>query len=144
MPPKVGAEFDHRFDDLADVMGAEADRQRVDTGERLEDDALPFHHRQDRLRAHHAEAEGGRTIRDDRDGVAAHGLLERFTRMVLDIETGLRHAGRVDRAQDARVGDPHLGSDADQSGVLLPVAHRLAERWLAARTWRRPAWLDVR
>ena len=127
-------QFDHRLDDLADVVGAQADRQRIDAGECLEDDALPFHHRQDRLGPDPAETEGRRSVGHDGNRIAAHRLRERLARVLRDVEAGLGHAGRVHGAEDAGVRNADLGGHPDQSGLLLPVGHRLTERPFAAGT----------
>ena len=60
----------HERDDLVDVLGVEAERERVDAGELLEQQRLALHHRHRRLRADVAEAEHGRAVGDDGDGVA--------------------------------------------------------------------------
>src|SRR5205085_416123 len=57
-----------RADDLVDVLRRQAERERVDAAELLEEHALALHDRHRRLRADVAEAEDGRAVGDHRDG----------------------------------------------------------------------------
>ena len=57
-------------DDLVDVLGVEAQRERVDAGELLEQHRLALHHRHRGRRADVAEPEHGGAVGDDRDRVA--------------------------------------------------------------------------
>ena len=68
----------HRVDDLLRVVGVEADRERVDVGELLEEHRLALHHRHRGLGADVAEAEHRAAVGDDRDGVALDRELERL------------------------------------------------------------------
>ena len=56
--------------DLVDVGGVQAQRERVDAGELLEEHRLALHHRHRGLGADVAEAEHGGAVGDDRDRVA--------------------------------------------------------------------------
>ena len=60
-------------DDLVDVLGVEADRERVDAGEPLEQRRLALHHRQRGHRTEVAQPEHRGAVGDDGDGVALDG-----------------------------------------------------------------------
>ena len=58
--------------DLVDVLRGEAHRPGVNAAELLEEDRLALHDGESSLRADVAEAEHGRPVGDDRDGVLLH------------------------------------------------------------------------
>ena len=76
MPPKVGAIALTVGDDLVGVLGVQADRERVDAAELLEEHRLALHHRHRGLGADVAEAEHGAAVGDDGDRVALDRVLE--------------------------------------------------------------------
>ena len=76
MPPKPGAISLHRLDDLVGVLRVEADRERVDAGELLEEHRLALHHRHRGARADVAEPEHRGAVADDGDRVALDRVLE--------------------------------------------------------------------
>ena len=75
MPPKLGEMCCDDVDDLVRVARGQADRERLDPGQRLEEDRLALHHRQRGLRADIAETEHGRAVGDDGDQIALGGQL---------------------------------------------------------------------
>ena len=90
---------------LVHVVAADAERHRIDSAERLEEDAFSFHHRHARLGADIAQAEHRRAVGDDRDGVAASGQLIAFGRILFDFEAGGGDAGGVGEREVVLVGD---------------------------------------
>ena len=95
MPPKPGAMWLDGGDDLVGVLGVEADRERVDAAELLEQQRLALHHRHRRLRADVAEAEHGAAVGHDGDGVALDRVLEGLVAVLGDRAADPRDAGRV-------------------------------------------------
>ena len=122
----------HQLDRAHDLVGVgrvEADRERVDAGELLEQAALALHHRHRRARADVAEAEHRGAVGDDRDGVALDRVLERLVGVVGDRQADARDAGRVDhrevvaRLQRMLVGLFDLAADVQQEGAVGRVDH---------------------
>ena len=81
--------------DLTDVLGVEAQRERVDAGELLEQHRLALHDWHRRLGADVAEAEHGGAVGDDRDRVALDRQRPRLGRIIVDRHRDARHPGRV-------------------------------------------------
>ena len=83
----------HRVDEFFRILGPDFEVDRIDVGKALEEHRLAFHHRLGRQRPEVAEAENRRAVGDDRDHVAAHGV----------VINGRRIGGdRLDRSRDAR------------------------------------------
>ena len=99
--------------DLVGVLRVEADRERVDAGEALEQRRLALHHGQRGLGAEVAEAEHGRPVGDDGDGVALDGEPPGVVGVLGDGQADARHAGRVDHRQVVAVADRDLRRDLD-------------------------------
>ena len=68
-PPNTGAIAVHDPDDLVGVLRVDADRERVDAAELLEEDGLALHHGQRGLGADVAEPEHGAAVAHDGDRV---------------------------------------------------------------------------
>src|SRR6185437_6954198 len=88
-----------RVHDLLGVGGVEADRERVDAGELLEQAALALHHRHRGLRADVAEPQHGGAVGDDSHGVPLDRVLKRLVLVVGDRQAHARHARRVDHRE---------------------------------------------
>ena len=101
--------------------GGEADREGVDPGEGLENDALGFGERDRRFGRTRFAAEDIGAVGQDGDGVAAAGEVEGRERILVDREAGLGHAGGVDEGEDGAIADRHLRTDADQPPIAPPV-----------------------
>jgi hypothetical protein len=82
-------------DDLVRVLGAQADGERVDAGELLEEHALALHHRHRGLGPDVAEPEHGGAVGDDRHRVALDRVLERLVAVGVDGHADARDPGRV-------------------------------------------------
>jgi hypothetical protein len=106
-------ERDHRADDLVHVLGVQADRPGVHAGELLEQRGLALHDRQRRSRADVAQAEDGRAVGHDRDGVALDGQPARVLGVLGDGEADSRDPGRVRPGQVVAMLQRHLGHDLD-------------------------------
>ncbi len=113
--------------DLVGVLGRQADRPGVDVGEPLEQRRLALHHRQRRARADVAQAEHGRAVGDDGDGVA----LDREAAYVVGVgrqrQADATHARRVGHRQvvagpqrDLRP-DLDLAADVEQEGAVADL-----------------------
>ena len=83
----------HRVDEFVRILRPDFEVDRIDVGKALEQHRLAFHHRLGRQRSEVAEAQNRRAVGDDRDHVAAHGV----------VVNGRRIGGdRLDRDRDAR------------------------------------------
>jgi hypothetical protein len=103
----------HDLDDGVGVLGVEADRPGVDAGELLEQRRLALHHRKRRLRADVSEAENGRSVGDDGDGVALDGEPADVLGIARDRHRHPRHARRVRPGQVVAVLERHLRRHLD-------------------------------
>ena len=134
IPPNPGAIALHHGDDLVRIAGVEADRERVDAGELLEQHRLALHHRHRRARADVAEPEHRGAVGDDRDGVALDRVLEGLVGILVD---------RAADPRDARACRPsrgRRGSSAGSCSAARSCRRRGAGRcgrWCRARA--RPA-----
>ncbi len=129
MPPNPGAISLTAADDLVGVGRLQADREGVDAGELLEQAALALHHRHRRPGADVAQAEHGRAVGDDGDGVALDRVLEGLVFVVGDRQADARDAGRVDHRevvaglQGVLVGLFDLAADVQQEGAVGRIDH---------------------
>ncbi len=135
---------DARLHDLLDIRGGERDREGVDAGERLEDDALGLGNRQLGERRPALASEEIRAIGEDGDGIPAAGKVPRPARILLDRRAGRRHAWRIDQREDVPVPDRHLAAHADQAAISPPeiearvVVERVLESVLGGGLVRNP------
>jgi hypothetical protein len=90
-----GGDADHGLDDLVGVLCGEADRERVDVGELLEEHGLALHHRHGGLGADVAEPEDRGAVGHDRHGVRLDRVLEGLLAVLGDRRADPRDAGRV-------------------------------------------------
>jgi hypothetical protein len=81
--------------DLVGVLGVEADRPRVDAGERLEQGRLALHDGQGGRRSDVTETEHRRAVRDDGDRVALDRQVPGVLRPLRQRQADPRHAGGV-------------------------------------------------
>ena len=102
----TGKEFD-RFDDLFSVFGTDAERERVDVGERLEERAFAFHHRHPGFRPDVAESQNGGAVGDDRNGVPTTSQFEG------EVDVFANFAARLGDAR--RVGERKFFATADRN-----------------------------
>ena len=138
MPPNAGGDQLHGAHDLVGVLGVEADRERVDARELLEEARLALHHRHRRRRADVAEAEHGGAVGDDRDGVALDRVLRRRARG--------RRGSRCTRARRPAC-TPSRGRRGSSAGACCAVRscrRRAAGRCgRSCRSPRRPASASI-
>jgi hypothetical protein len=129
MPPNVGATALTVRDDLVRVLGGEAERERVDAAELLEQHRLALHHGHGGLRADVAEAEHRRAVGDHGDGVALDRVLEGLVAVVADRQADARDAGRVGHrevvagAQLRLVAQLDLAADVQAQRAVGVVDH---------------------
>ncbi|MPM81374.1 hypothetical protein SDC9_128427 [bioreactor metagenome] len=77
----------------------DAQRNRIDVGEPLEEHRLAFHHRQAGFRPDVAQPEHRGAVAHHRDEIAARGVFPYRFRFFLDFKTGLRDARRISQRQ---------------------------------------------
>ena len=85
----------NRAHDLVHVLGGNAERERIDVRERLEQRTLALHDRHAGERTDVAQTEHRGAVRDDRNEVVAAGVLIAEGRVILDLEARLGYAGGV-------------------------------------------------
>ena len=88
-----------RSDDLLLRLGVQADGERINAAELLEQDALALHDRQTGLRADVAQTQHGSAVRDDGDGTALHRVGVDVIGVCLDLAARLGHAGGIGGGQ---------------------------------------------
>ena len=108
------------LDKLVHVLGLDAQGEGVHIGKALEEDALALHHGHAGLGADVAQAQHRGAVGDDGHQVVAAGELIALLRMLLDLQTGLGHAGGVGQGQGLLVVGGHGGDHFDFS-LPLPV-----------------------
>jgi hypothetical protein len=126
-PAEARSQPGDRVDDLVDVLRGERDRHRVDAGEVLEQRRLALHDGQRGGRADVAQTQNGRAIGDDRDEVAAPGVVLCEARVLLDREADLGDTRGVGERQIVGVLQRrgHLEGDLP---TLVQREHRLVRR----------------
>ena len=100
---------------------ARREREGIDPGKGLEDDALGFFEGDGGFRRAGLPTEDIGAVGEDGDGVAAAGEIERRQGILADGETGFGDTGGVDEGEDGAVADGDLGADADQPLIPPPV-----------------------
>ena len=108
MPPNVGSSAATMSTELVDVVLVDLEVEHVDVGELLEQAGLALHHRLAGQRADVAQAEHRRAVGDDRDQVAARGVLPRAVLVACDLQARLGDAGRVGE-REVELADQRLG-----------------------------------
>ena len=138
----------HDFDDLIDIGFGDADRERFDAGEGLEENRLAFHDRQSGLRSDVPESEHGRAIGDDGDQVALGGQLVDLRWIVTDHpgrdERARRHAERVEHVV---IANRNVAADFQHAAVALAEFERALLEGATQKTGadrRAPVLVDER
>src|SRR5690606_7635659 len=100
-------------DDVLDRVGVQADRERIDPGEALEQRRLALHdgHRGERPQI--AEAQDRGAVGDDRDGVALDGQAAGVLGVLRDRLDHAGHARGVDHREVVAVADRELRLDGE-------------------------------
>ena len=88
-----------RSDDLLLRLGVQADGERIDAAELLEQDTLALHDRQTGLGADVAQTQHGSAVRDDGDSAALHRVGVDVIGVCLDLAARLGHAGGIGGGQ---------------------------------------------
>ena len=92
-----------RSDDFLLRLGVQADGERIDAAELLEQDTLALHDRQTGLGADVAQTQHGSAVRDDGDGAALHRVGVDVIGVCLDLAARLGHAGGIGGGQRVAV-----------------------------------------
>ena len=109
---RAGDQLD-RAHDLVNILGCNAERERIDVRERLEQRALALHDRHAGERADVAQTEDCRTVGDDRNEIVAARVFIAEGRIVLDLEARLGYAGRVGDGKIVLAVHLTAGNDLD-------------------------------
>ena len=81
--------------DLIGILSIEHDGPRIDIRSLLEDERLPFHHRECAVRTDVAETEHRRPVGNNRDAVLLHRQQSRVLRMFRKVKRRDTHARRI-------------------------------------------------
>ena len=111
MPPNPGAIALTAATISSGSRRVQADRERVDAGELLEEHRLALHHRHGRTRADVAQSEHGRAVGHDGDRVALDRVLKGLVGILLD--------GRADPGDARRVGHREVVAGLQRALVVL-------------------------
>ena len=103
----------NRAHDLVNILGCNAERERIDIRERLEQRALALHDRHAGERADIAQTKHSRAVRDDRNEIVAARVFIAEGRIVLDLEARLGYAGRVGDGKIVLAVHLTAGNDLD-------------------------------
>jgi hypothetical protein len=107
------------LDYLVRLLGVEADRERVDVRELLEERRLALHHGHRRPRSYVPETQYRRTVRDDGHRVALDGKVEGPLRVPGYRPADAGDTRRIDHRKVVAGADLKLGADLD----LAPKVH---------------------
>ena len=113
----------HHVDEFIGIEFVHLDIEHVDTGEFLEQNALPFHHRLPGQGADVTETQHRRAVGDDRHEVAARGVFVGCQRVFFDFQTRRSNAWRIGQRQIA-LGRQRLGwgnLDFARDGELVKI-----------------------
>ena len=99
--PEGGLQKLAEFDDLVGIMAVHLDVEDIHVGEALEQHSLAFHHGLAGKSADIPETKHGGSVADHRDQVALRGVFVCVLRIVLNLEAGIGHSGRVCQAKVA-------------------------------------------
>ena len=125
------------IDDLVRIAFGNADRERLDTSQRLEQDRFALHHRQCCFGADIAESEDGRSIGHDRDQIVLDRQFVHAHRVVTNLDSRCQRGGwDIQDVQDVVVLDRDLRTDFEHATMPAPQReHFFAQRfWLLARS----------
>jgi hypothetical protein len=109
----MSSRFTHELDDLVNVLRVDAERERIDAGEFLEEHRLALHHGHCRSRTDVAEAEHGAAVADDRDGVGLDRQGPRLRGVLVDRCAHTSNPRRVNHRKLVAGPDPRPGLDLD-------------------------------
>ena len=108
----------HGLDDLVGVLGVEADREGIHTGQLLEEHGLAFHHRHGRFGTDVAQAEHRGAVGDHGHRVLLDRQREGPLRVLLDRQAYARHPWRVGHRQIVPRPDRHLAPHLDLAAEM--------------------------
>jgi hypothetical protein len=106
----------------------EAEREGVDAGKGLEDDALGLGDRDGGFRWAAGPAEDIGAVGEQSDRIAAAGEVVGGEGVLADLQAGLGDAGRVDEGEDGTVPDRHLRVHANESLVTATIVKPFVAR----------------
>src|SRR5215212_5311457 len=125
------------------VRGGQGEREGIDPGEGLEDDALGFFEGDCGFRWAGFPTEDIRAVGEDGNGVAATSEIERREGILVDGETGFRDTGGIDEGEDGPVPNGDLRTDANQPLIPPPVIEPFLlelSQGRASRDWLNRGW----
>jgi len=83
------------FYDFIHILTFNTEWKGIYIPECFKQNAFALHHRHSRLRSYVAEPEYGCSVRNHQAHVPSSGQIKRFFHILLNFQTGLRHAGCV-------------------------------------------------
>ncbi len=109
----------HGVHNLIHILGSHTQRQGVHPAECLEEHALALHHRHPRLRADIPQAQHRRAVGDHRHCVPPARELVAFIDILLNLQAGPGHPGRVGQGEGLPVLDLHFGHSVQLAPPLV-------------------------
>src|SRR5215467_602990 len=98
-PAKGGLEQLTELDDLVRIVRVHFDVEYIHIGEPLEEDGFSLHHRLAGKGSDIAQSKHCRPVAQHGHKIAAARVLERVLRILLNLQTGFRHARRIRQTQ---------------------------------------------
>ncbi|GBD18374.1 hypothetical protein HRbin27_00869 [bacterium HR27] len=116
----------HDIDDPLGVTLGDADRERFDPTERLEEYRLPFHDRQCRLGPDITEPEHRAPIGHDRDEVPLdRQVVDRFAALPHLLDRCQRRRREIEQVEDVMIAHRQLAADLQDASIAPPQIQRL-------------------
>ena len=106
-------------DELVHILGLDTQGEGVHIAKGLKEDTLALHNRHTGLGADVAQTQNGGAVGDDGAQVVTAGQLVGLIDVLLDLQTGLGHAGGVGQGQVVLGGHRHNGIDLNLTAPLL-------------------------
>ncbi len=141
-PTERGSKADHGLDDLVHVGAGQADRDRVDAAELLEQQRLAFHHRKRRLRTDVPKPEHRGAVGDDRDDAVLPRVVMNQVRLGRDRQADLGYAGRV-RGRQVDAVTQRDGRDDFDLAAEMQLEQRVAGQWVGCHSGSRESTDDM-
>ena len=114
----------HRAHEFIHILCTDAQREGVYIRKRLEQHTLALHDGHARLGSDIAQTEHGRAVRDDGAEIVPARERIALIRVAPDLQTRLRHTGRIRERQVVLRRDRHAGVDFDLAAPLLVQPER--------------------
>ena len=110
--------------DFIHILGADANRERIHTGKRLEQRTFALHHRHARFRPDIAQTKNCGSIRNNGDQIRASGQFIGLIHVAVNDHARLGNARRIGERKIMAVIDGYAGNDLDFTLPLIVLSQR--------------------